>query len=338
MRQVWIPRKGTPDVLEVREAPDPTPGPGEVRIRVAYSGVNFADVMARLGLYPDAPKLPLVVGYEVSGTVDAVGEGVDPALDAQRVLAATRFGGYSDCVCVPASQAIAIGAELKDNEAAALPVNYLTAHHMLHWLGNLRAGQTVLLHGAAGGVGIAAVQLCNLAEARVIGTASSSKHDILRSLGVEPLDYHEPDWPARVRELTDGKGVDIALDPIGGSSFRKSYQLLAPTGRLFCYGMSSMAPAENRRLWPVLRSLVTTPRFHAIQLMAGNRGVFGVNLGQLWDARHILEPQLHALVEHANAGRITPMVDSTFAFAEASAAHRRLQSRRNVGKVLLRAV
>ncbi len=338
MRQVWIPRRGPPDVLEVREAPDPEPGPGEVRIRVAYAGINFADILARMGVYPDAPKLPAVVGYEVSGTVDAVGHGAGATLEGRRVVAATKFGGYSDCVCVRASHIVTLGPGFHEREAAALPVNYLTAHHMLYRLGNLTAGETVLIHGAAGGVGIAAVQLCRLASARIIGTASRPKHDVLRTLGVEPLDYRRTDWPARVLDLTDGRGVDIALDPVGGASFKHSFAVLAPGGKLFCYGVSSMVPGERRRLLPIVRSLLATPRFNAIHLMKTNRGVYGVNLGQLWKEEHLLRPQLEALVEHANAGRIAPLIDSTFPFAEAAAAHRRLQSRQNIGKVLLQPV
>jgi NADPH:quinone reductase-like Zn-dependent oxidoreductase len=314
------------------------PGAGEVRIRVAYAGVNFADVLARLGLYPDAPKVPCVVGYEVSGTIDAVGTGVDAALRGQRVLATTRFGGYSDLVCAPVAQIAPVSAALRDEEAAALPVNYLTAHHMLIWLAQVRAGETVLVHGAAGGVGIAAVQLCNAVGARIIGTASARKHEFLRTLGVEPIDYRGPSWTAEVRNLTDGRGVDVALDPVGGQSFRNSYRLLAPGGRLCCYGVSAMAPAEKRRLFPVLRTLVAMPRFHPIPLMNANRGVFGVNLGHLWSQTHILQPQMDALLRLADDGRIKPEVDSTFSFDEASSAHRRLQMRRNIGKVLLRPV
>ena len=155
MRQVWIPKTGGPEVLEVREAPDPEPGPGAVRIRVAAAGINFADLLARMGLYPDAPKLPAVVGYEVAGTVDRVGAGAGLA-EGDRVVALTRFGGYSDAVVVPGFQAIALPAAVGFEKAAALPVNYLTAWLMLVHLGNLRAGDRVLVHAAAGGVGQAA--------------------------------------------------------------------------------------------------------------------------------------------------------------------------------------
>lgn len=336
MRQVWIPRHGPPDVLEIREADDPRPDSGSVRIRVSCAGINFADVLARMGLYPDAPKTPCVVGYEVSGVIDAVGAGVDGARVGERVVATTRFGGYSDVVCVPASAAFPAPDALSDEEATGLPVNYLTAHLMLVHLGNVNADDAVLVHGAAGGVGVAAVQLCRIAGARIIGTASPPKHEFLRSQGVEPVDYRSPAWPDRVRALTDGRGVDIALDPIGGASFKRSYELLAPAGRLFCYGVADMAPGERRSVFRALRTLWATPRFHPIRLMNDNRAVCGVNLGHLWNEERLLAPQMEALLAHAVAGRIKPRIDRVFPFSEAADAHRYIQARKNVGKVLLR--
>src|ERR1700737_4342816 len=172
MRGGVIPKHGGPGVLEVQERPDPELDPGQVRIAVAAAGVNFADVMARLGLYPDAPKLPLVVGYEVAGMVDAVGRGVTRVREGDRVIALTRFGGYATSVVVPAAFAFAARAALSDAEAAALPVNYLTALIALYRIANITAGETVLIHGAGGGVGIAALQLARLRRAVLIGTAS----------------------------------------------------------------------------------------------------------------------------------------------------------------------
>src|SRR5579871_2008157 len=159
MRQIWIPRFGGTEVFEVREAPDPEPKAGEVRVRVAGAGVNFADLSARAGLYADAPPAPLVVGYEVAGEVDAVGTGVESFKAGDRVLAVTRFGGYADVVCVPENQ-LALVPEGKDLvEAAGVPVCYLTAYLMVVRIGNARPGDTVLIHSAGGGVGLAALQL-----------------------------------------------------------------------------------------------------------------------------------------------------------------------------------
>lgn len=335
MRQVWISRRGTPDVLEVREAPDPTPQSGEIRIRVAFAGVNFADLLARMGLYQDAPKIPCVVGYEVSGVVDAVGDGVGESWIGSRVVSATHFGGYSDTVCLPATHATPLPPTVSDEEAAALPVNYLTAHHMLVYLGAVRPNDIVLVHGAAGGVGQAAVQLCHIVGARVLGTASAPKHEFLRSVGVEPIDYRDSSWPDRVRDLTKGRGVDIALDAIGGRSFKTSFDLLAPAGRLYCYGVSAMVGSERPSLLRALGSLLRTPRFGPIKLMMKNRGVAGVNLGQLLGEPAILRPQFDALMDYAANEQIKPVIDHVYSFDDASAAHMRLHARQNIGKVLL---
>ncbi len=337
MRRVWIRSHGGPSVLQVREEPDPSPAPGELRVRVDYAGVNFAEVMARLGLYPDAPAPPFVPGYEVSGRVDAVGDGVDGDWIDRRVTAVTRFGGYADVVCLPPGLVIETPDAVSAETAASLPVNYLTAHHMLHRVCAVRAGETVLVHGAAGGVGTAVVQLCRIAGAGVIGTASPGKHAALRAAGVEPIASKSEDWVGRVRELTNGRGVDVALDPIGGSSVRKSYDLLAPGGRLCCFGVSSMAPGSRRSLVAALRTLARMPRFGPIALMNDNRSVAGVNLGRLWDEIDMLRPQLEVIVGHASAGRILPRIDRIFDLADAGSAHERLQSRASAGKILLRA-
>jgi synaptic vesicle membrane protein VAT-1 len=333
MRQVWIPRVGGPEVLEVRETDDPEPGPGEVRIRVAATGVNFADVMARMGLYPDAPPIPCVVGYEVAGTIDATGEGVEAFAAGDRVLALTRFGGYSDTVVVPAGQVAQIGS--RDFEkATAIPVNYLTAWLMLVKLGNVEAGERVLVHAAAGGVGQAALQICSWKQAKVIGTASPGKHARLRDLGVEHVvDYRSEDFEQVVRAAVGE--VDIVLDAVGGASFRKGYRLLSPMGRLFMFGVSSFAPGKRRSVLAALRGLVSMPSFRPLSLMNENRGVFGVNLGHLWDRATQLQRMLEEILALVHAGELNPVVDSTFKFADAAKAHARLQDRGNFGKVLL---
>jgi NADPH:quinone reductase-like Zn-dependent oxidoreductase len=304
---------------------------------VAFAGVNFAEVMARLGLYPDAPELPFVPGYEVSGTIDALGAGAAGFSPGERVTAVTRFGGYADCVCLPTALVVRTPDTVSDEQAAALPVNYLTANQMLHRVSAVRERETVLVHGAAGGVGTAAIQLCAIAGARVIGTSSASKHDHLVRSGVEPIATGDPALPDKVRELTGGRGVDIVLDPVGGRSFRTSYELLAPGGRLCCFGVSAMAPGRRKNLFAAIRSLVRMPRFGPIALMNDNRAVAGVNLGHLWDETGMLVPQFEAIIEHAAAGRIRPLIDGTYDLGRAADAHERLQSRLSVGKVLLSA-
>jgi len=336
MKQVWIPRIGEPEVLELREAPDPEPRGGEVRVRVEASGINFADILARMGLYPDAPKLPAVVGYEVAGVVDGVGKGVEDIRDGDRVVGMTRFGGYSDVVCVPHMAVRVIPADLGFEDAASIPVNYLTAWLMLVRLGNLRAGERVLVHACAGGVGLAAVQICRHFGAEVIGTASGPKHERLREMGVSAcIDYRTQDFEEEVGILTESRGVDIALDAVGGASFAKSYRCLASLGRLFVFGASSLAPGTKRSIPAAVTGFLRMPSFKPIRLMNGNKGVFGVNLGHLWDRGEEMAAMLSELLELFADGTFKPMVDRSFPFADAADAHRYIQERKNFGKVVL---
>lgn len=322
--------------MELREAPDPTPGKDQVRIRVRAAGVNFADVLARMGLYPDAPALPCVVGYEVSGEVDAVGPGVTNVSPGARVLSLTRFGGYTDTAIVQAENVLPLPASLSFEKAAAIPVNYLTAWLMLVHLGAVKKGDRVLVHAAAGGVGQAALQICLWKGAEVIGTASGGKHARLKQLGVAHcIDYTTQDFEAEVKRITNGRGVEIALDAVGGDSFSKSYRSLAPLGRMFMFGVSSFAPGTKRSVVSALRGLWNMPKFKAIPLMQENRGVFGVNLGHLWDRGPELRAMLAEIGDLVAKGTLDPVVDRTFPLAKAGDAHAHIQARGNFGKVIL---
>jgi len=334
MRAVWIPRPGPPEVLEVREGAEPTVKPDQVLVRVRASGVNFADVAARLGVYPDAPPMPCVVGYEVAGTVEQVGQSVSTVRTGDRVLALTRFGGYADRVAVPAGQVFPMPAAMTFEEAAAVPVNYLTAILMLRFFGNVKEGERVLVHAAAGGVGMAAIQLCRIAGAEVIGTASASKHERLRQMGVSHcIDYRTEDFEEGVKRVTQGRGVDIALDATG--AFRKSYRCLAPLGRLVCFGLSQASSGMTPSRLRALLAVAQLPWFHPIRLMNDNKAVIGVNLGHLWDHLDLLRREVLSLLADYDAGRIKPVVGKTFPLENAAQAHRFMQERQNVGKVVL---
>ena len=337
MRQVWIPRVGPPEVLELREAPDPAPQPGEVLIRVRACGVNFADIMARLGLYPDAPKLPAVVGYEVAGDIAAVGEGVDRRV-GERVFAITRFGGYSDVVRVAQAQAVALPESLTYEQGAAIPVNYLTAYQMLIQMGSVKRGERVLIHSAAGGVGLAAIDLCQILGAEIIGTASAAKHDALRERGVTHLiDYTKQDYEAEIRRITAGRGVHIVLDAMGGEHWKKGYRCLAPTGRLVMFGFSNAATGKTRSIGSLLLATLRTPwfSFPPPRLMNDNKALIGVNLGHMWDETALLSFWLVQLLGWQREGKIRPTVGARFPLAEAAYAHHYIQDRKNVGKVVL---
>jgi NADPH:quinone reductase-like Zn-dependent oxidoreductase len=339
MRAIWITKPGGPDVLEVRETPDPTPGPGQVRLKVHAAGLNFAEVMARQGLYPDAPKPPSIVGYEAAGVVDALGEGVtEPGLSVgTRVMALSRFGAHADTLVVPAAQARAIPDAMTFEEAAAIPVNYLTAYHMLFRVANLRPKGKVLVHMAAGGVGIAVLQLCRTVPGvETFGTASASKHDVIRAEGCDhPIDYRNVDYAEEVRRLTGGKGVDIVLDALGGKDWKKGIELLRPAGLLIAFGFANMASGEKRNFLHVAREALGVPLFTPMGLMDKNRGVAGVNVGHLWNEMEMLGEELDAILQLYREGKIKPRVSDVVPFERAADAHRIIQERRNVGKVVL---
>jgi NADPH:quinone reductase-like Zn-dependent oxidoreductase len=335
VRQIVFTRYGGPDVFHVHPAADPEPGPDAVRIAVRAIGVNFADILARVGLYPDGPSPPAVLGYEVAGVIDAVGSSVHDRQVGDRVLALTKFGGYSTCVVVPSAHALPIPSRLSDVEAAAIPVNYLTAFIALYKLGNLEAGETVLVHGAGGGVGIAAIQLAQLRNARIIGTASTIKHEAIRKFGIEHLiDPSRTDVIDAVRQITGGRGVDVVLDSIGGRHYRDSYRLLAPLGRLVVFGASGVI-GERRNWLRVLLTLAQMPTFRPLSLINTNRGVLGLNLGRLWTEQNRIAAFMAAILEDVQAGRLQPVIAATFPFEKVADAHRFLHARSNVGKVVL---
>lgn len=337
MRAVWIPRHGGANVLEVRETPDPIPSEGEIRIRVRACGLNFAEVMARQGLYPDSPKPPLVAGYEASGVVDAVGAEAHGFEKGTRAVALTRFGGHADTVCVPAEQALVMPERMTFDEGAALPVNYLTAYHMLFEVFRIKPGDRVLVHMAAGGVGTAVCQLCKtVPDVVTYGTASRHKHEYIRDHGcTHPIDYHRLDYVRSVRDLTEGRGVDLVLDPLGGADWKRGYSLLRPGGQLIAFGWANMTSGGRRRYARVLRQLSQTPIYSPTRLMNDNRGVSGVNMGHLWQQIDLLGAEMAALRELYEKDQIKPHVDRSFSFEDAAEAHRYIESRENVGKVLL---
>jgi NADPH:quinone reductase-like Zn-dependent oxidoreductase len=339
MRQIWISKAGPPEVLQVREAPDPRPAAGELRIRVEASGVNFADIMGRLGLYPDLPRIPVVPGYEVAGRVDAAGPGVDAGWIGRDVFASTRFGGYADVVCVPQPQVFPRPSNMSAEEGASIPVNYLTAWQLIVAMGRLKAGETVLVHSAGGGVGVAATQIARHIGAKVIGTASAGKHEELGALGVDWLiDYRTEDFEKRAREITGGRGVELILDAVGGDSLKKGYRLLAPTGRLGVFGVSSAATGKRAGYRGMASMLANTPwlQFNPLSLMNANKGVFGVNLGHMWGEFDRMRPWMDQLMGLWSIGVIKPKISRVFKFDEAPAAHHFIQDRKNIGKVLLK--
>jgi NADPH:quinone reductase-like Zn-dependent oxidoreductase len=341
MRAVVITKHGGPEVLQVQERPDPPVGPGEVRIAVKAAGISFADTLARTGLYPDSPKLPCVVGYEVAGEVESVGDGVESVKAGERVLAATRFNGYAELVTVPANMVYPLPDQLSFEEGAAFPLNYVTAQAGLVVMGGLKPGERVLIHAAAGGVGISAAQIAKRIGAEVFGTASVSKHDTIREHGVDhAIDYRSHDFAEEIRRLTGGEGIDVAFDALGPSSFRKDYRLLRPGGRLIMYGASEVQTGEKRNIRAALTTLAKSPFssmpwWKGLGVMNENKGVFGLNMLSWWDAAGNLDRVIEPLLGGLRNGELRPIVAAAFSFDQAPDAHRFIAERRNVGKVVL---
>lgn len=337
MRAVWIRKHGGPDVLEVRETDDPTPKAGEVRIAVKAAGLNFAEVSARQGIYPAAPKPPCVVGYEGSGVVDALGDGAEGLEIGQRVMFLTRFGGHASAVCVPTHQAVPIPDDMSFEQAAAMPVNYLTAYQMLFRVRRITAGDRVLIHAAAGGVGTAALQLCQTVEdVTTFGTASARKHDHVRAQGCDhPIDYRSADYVEEVRRITNGEGVDLVCDALGGADWKKGYSLLRPGGMLICFGLAN-AQKEGKRNWiRVIGQVLASPTFKPLSMMGDNAAVAGVDLGSLWEHQEMIHDGLQRCVGYFERGEAKPHVHATFPFDQAAEAYGAIERGENVGKVLL---
>ncbi len=338
MKQVVTTATGGPEVLALRETEDPVPSGSQLRIRVKAAGINFADIMARRGLYPDAPKLPAVMGYEVSGVVDAAGPDAREGWTSKEVFALTRFGGCADTVVVPENQVFEKPAGLTHAECAAVPVAYLTAWQLLVASGGLAADETVLIHNAGGGVGLAAIDIGRHVGARMIGTASRGKHAFLTERGLhEAIDYRSGDWLSEVMRLTDGTGVELVIDPLGGRHVKKSYRALRHTGRLGMFGISSSTESRLPGPLKLLGMAAGLPLFNPVSLMNSNRGVFGVNLGHMWHEVDKIRRWTDVIVDGVADGWVRPHVDTVFPLAEAGAAQAYVEARKNTGKVVLEA-
>ena len=323
-------------VMKVQEQPDPTPKRGEVLVRVKAAGLNFADILARQGLYPDGPPKPCIMGYEVSGVIESTGEAVDRELVGQAVIAMTRFKGQAELVAVPEMQVFEKPANLSFEEAAAIPVNYLTAWALLVVMGGLQKDEAVLIHNAGGGVGLAALDIAKHIGAKTYGTASPSKHQFLKQRGLDhPIDYRNQDWLPVLLELTNGRGVELVIDPLGGKHWEKSYRALRTTGRMGMFGMSVASASGIRGKLRAMKAMAQMPRFNPLKLINRNRGVFGLNLGHMWGEGEKVAGWTGEIMRGVAEGWIRPHVDRTFPFAQIADAHLYLEERKNIGKVVL---
>ncbi len=337
MRTIVISRFGVPEVLKIVERPVPKPDINDVLVRVKAIGLNFADILARLGLYPSIPDPPFVPGLEFSGIVESVGSKTKRIKKGDRVLGFTRQGAYAEYLCVKADQVHPIPRQMTFVEAASMGVTYLTAFHGLVTLANMRRGERVLIHAAAGGVGTAVIQLAKHYGAEVFATASSTrKLEIAKREGADHcINYAEDDFARVIRRETDGYGIDIVMDSVGGRIFRKGWTLLAPMGRYVLYGFASVTGKRKINKAHLLREVLSMPPLFPPTLVSKNVGIFGFNLYFLAHKTEYLQATIDKLLRLYGRKKIKPVVGRTFPFEEVVSAHEHLQSRESVGKVVL---
>ena len=336
MRAVVTTRNGDVGAMKIEERPDPVPSKDQVLIRVKASGLNFADILARQGLYPDGPPKPCVMGYEVAGIVEAAGDETDRALIGKSVIAMTRFGGQAELVSAPITQILEKPETLSFEQGAAIPTNYLTAWALLVTMGGLKKDESVLIHNAGGGVGLAALDIAKHIGATTYGTASAAKHEFLKARGLDQaIDYRHQDWLPVLIDLTKDRGVELVIDPLGGKSWKKSYRALRTTGRMGVFGMSTASASGILGKLRAIKALAQTPRFHPLSLMNRNKGVFGLNLGHMWGEGEKVSGWMREIMNGVAEGWIRPHVDRAFPFDQVADAHRYIEARKNIGKVVL---
>jgi NADPH2:quinone reductase len=335
---VLVRRGDAARAFELQDLPDPIPGRGEIRINVEFSGLNFADVLVRLGLYRDAPPLPLVLGYDVVGRIDAVGPDCGTLNSGMRVVAMTRFGGYAARALSRCYGVVPVPEEYDGVKATALATQFTTAWFAAEEMVCLHEGDRVLIHSAGGGLGTALVQIAKRHGCTVFGTTGSpEKVAYLRSLGVDdPICTAETNFEEEYHRVAQGKPLDVIFDPLGGSFTRRGLRLLGSGGRIVCLGVMDMVSRKPN----LLRSLRTVLSFgfpHPVMLMLQSKGIIGVNMLRIGDNRpDVIQRCLRECVTRGVAGELRPVVGGVFPAEEISNAHEALESRTTRGKLALR--
>jgi NADPH:quinone reductase len=322
MKAIQLQEYGGPEVLEIIEIERPIPTGREVLIEIKTIGVNYADTARREGRYVVKTPLPFIPGAEIAGVVAAVGEKVTTVKPGTRVVTLIESGGYSEFALADERSLIPLPEQLDFRNAAALPLQGLSAYHVLKTMGRLEKGETVLVHAAAGGVGTLAVQLAKLFGAgKIIATASSSeKLELARQMGADVLvNYTESNWVEQVLDATGGKGVNVALEMVGGDVFNKTLKCLATFGRLVVFGAAS---GEQSKMYPS-------------SLMARNQSVIGFFLPQIMRKPELLLPSLVELLTYLGEGKLKLTIGGVFPLEDAANVHRLLQSRKTTGKLIL---
>jgi NADPH:quinone reductase len=334
-RRIVVPRYGGPEVMKVVEEPIPEPGQGEVRVRIAVAGVGYPDVLIREGTYPGGPKPPFTPGYEFVGTVDKLGEGVTGFELGQRVGAIPVYGSHADYRCVPAWWLVPVPAGLDPAEAAVVIFNYVTAYQMLHRAARVKQGERLLVHGAAGGVGTAVLQLGHLADLALFGTGSGTHTGVISALGATPIDYAKESFVDRIRELT-GDGVDVALDGIGGKVSIGSYRALRRGGRLVMYGHYGTTVGGRKSARRIAVFYLYGALVFAGNLLPNGKRVRAFQVAKLRDRRpEWFREDATTLFELLGEGKIEPIVAERVPLVEARRAHEHLGRGGVIGKQVL---
>lgn len=330
MQAIYLVKNGASDKsFEWREIQPHTPAADEVAIVTEAAGINFADISARLGNYKDCPPLPAIIGYEVVGRVSEIGRDVKSLKVGDRVIAFTRFGGYSQWVCQKASAVVAISEDTPIGEALALATQYCTAYYASHIVTNILPNEKALVHAAAGGVGTALVQLCKLKGAYVYGTAGSdAKLEYLRQIGVDvPINYTTSKFESLIQEP-----IDIAFDSVGADNFRRSYQLLNRGGRIVGYGAAAFTDATN--VFSKAKMALEFGIYHPAQLLMECRSIIGVNMLRIADYRpDIIQYCLQEVVSLYNQKKIKPIHTTMYPAKDLAAAHSDMEARKTIGKI-----
>lgn len=334
-RRIVVPRFGGPDLMKVVEEEIPEPGPGEVRVRIVVAGIGFPDVVIREGTYPGGPKPPFTPGYDFIGTVDKLGAGVTGVDLGQTVGAITVYGSYADYLCVPAGWLVPVPAGLDPAEAVSLVFNYVTAYQMLHRAARVNKGDRLLVHGAAGGVGTAVLQLGQLAGLELFGTASGTQTGVVSALGATPIDYTEGSFLTRIRELTDD-GVDVVLDGIGGRVALRSYRALRRGGRLVMFGHYSTLVGGRKSVRRMAVFYLSAAMVFAANLVPDGKRVLPFQVAKLRD-RHPewFREDATTLFDLLSEGKLKPIVSERIPLVEARRAHENLGRGGVTGKQVL---
>lgn len=337
MQAVVLVKYGNPErAFELRELNKPEPKEGEVRIKVAAFGLNYADVMARKGMYKDAPPLPAVIGYDVVGIVDKLGPGADEELLGKRVVSLTRFGGYAEYVVANQLVAHPINDQLSNAAATALATQYSTAYYASNMATNIFEGDHVLIHAAAGGVGLALIQLAKLKNCVIYATASSDmKIKMLEDLGVNyPINSEETNFVEEIENIRGSDGLDIIFDSIGGKSVKKGFRLLSPAGRIVCYGGSKRS--DGRGIINDLKLAIGFGIYSPISFLMQSKSFIGVNMLRISDERpSIIKTAMENIIELINNKTIPEPIGRAFPVSDISEAHNLLESRESVGKLAI---